>query len=107
MKEEFSLFRQEMDVVEAIGLYSIQDQTCLYADEHIGTWAFAQELCQENLASSSEFFHLESDGNRFFGHFNGDHLLVFQLNATKEINIVILEIKTRKLLSHLIKTLAA
>ncbi len=105
MKEEFSLFRQEMDVVEAIGLYSIQDQACLYSDEHIGTWAFALELCQEDLASSSEFFHLESNGNRFFGHFHKGHLLIFQLNTTKEINIVILEVKTRKFLSHLIKTL--
>lgn len=107
MKEEFSLFRQEMDAVEAIGLYSVQDQTCIYSDEHVGTWTFALELCQKKLASSSDFFHLENSGSRFFGHFNEDHLLVFQLHATKEVNIVILEVKARKLLSQLIKTITA
>lgn len=102
MKEKFSLFRREMDVVQAIGLYSIEHQECLYTDQDLNNFSFAIELCKENLSSSSDFFHLDINDNRFMGHYNGDHLLIFQLDTKKEINIVILELKTRQLLSNLI-----
>lgn len=104
MKQDFLEFRQEFEAIEAIGLYQVSSQKCLYADDQIGTWTFAKELCQEQLAYGSEFIHLESDGNRFFGHYNGDRLLIYQLSTSKDVNIVILELKTRKLLSKLIHT---
>ncbi len=102
MKEKFSLFRQEMDVILAIGLYSVNHQECLYTDQDLNTFSFALALCKEKLSSSSDFFHLDINENRFMGHYNKDHLLIFQLDTKKEINIVILELKTRQLLSNLI-----
>lgn len=103
MKQELALFRNEIDAIQSIGLYSIKNQQCLYADENVGTWPFALELCKENLSDNSDFWHLETNGSRFFGHYNGDYLLISQLDATKDINVVILEMKTRQLLSKVIK----
>ena len=100
--DQITKFKNELSVVDAVGLYDIKSQKCTFSDEKTGTWAFCVDFCNQQVAECSESFYLESQGNLFFGHYNNDSLLVVKLKRNTDINRVILELRSSKLHSSIV-----
>ncbi|MFY0601857.1 MAG: hypothetical protein JXR03_19440 [Cyclobacteriaceae bacterium] len=99
--EEVSNMKRDVEIVDAMGVYSFTSKSYLHKDDNFGSTSFIETMCDCMCFDTTKFLYLDFKDMKFFVQVSEEKAAIVKLKNGSNYNKVILELACSKFLNGL------